>query len=171
MSVARMLRFPNPVNEVAARLVAAGVVVMSLPVVLFGWTWLLIPLALGFVLRVAAGPRWSPLALVVTRLVVPRLRVRQKLVAGPPKRFAQAIGATLSIAACVATFVADAPMLGRMLAAMIAAAAFLESAFALCLGCAIFAGLMRIGVIPQSVCAECAEISERLAGFEARDVA
>lgn len=171
MALARILRFPNPVNEVAARLVAAGVVVMSVSVAAFGWTWVLIPLALGFVLRVAAGPRWSPLALVVTRVIVPRLPVRAKFVAGPPKRFAQAIGATLALAACVVTFGADAPTIGRVLAAIIALAAFLESAFAFCLGCVMFSGLMRIGVIPQSVCAECADISARIAPASTRNVA
>lgn len=171
MALARILRFPNPVNEVAARLVAAGVVVMSVAVAAFGWTWILIPLAVGFVLRVACGPRLSPLALLVTRVIVPRLPVRSKLVAGPPKRFAQGIGATLALAACIAAFGFDAETTARVLTAMIAIAAFLESAFAFCLGCAMFSSLMRIGVIPQSVCAECADISARIAPESTRNVA
>jgi hypothetical protein len=40
-------------------------------------------------------------------------------------------------------------------------AATLESVFAFCVGCKIFAGLMRIGVIPEAVCAECADIWSR----------
>ncbi len=36
--------FPNPVNEVAARTVAAGVVIMALGVAVPGWGWLLVPL-------------------------------------------------------------------------------------------------------------------------------
>ena len=39
----------------------------------------------------------------------------------------------------------------------------LESAFALCLGCVVFNRLMRWGVIPETVCVECADISRRLA--------
>ena len=50
---------------------------------------------------------------------------------------------------------------------MIVLAAALESVFALCLGCKAFALLMRAGVIPESVCAECADLS--LGGF--RDLA
>lgn len=168
--VARILRFPNPVNEVAARLVAAGACCMALAVAL-GVRWMVIPLALGFVLRVLAGPRWSPLALLVTRVVVPKLPVAPRLVAGPPKRFAQGIGAVLSVGALLATYAFGVPVVGQVLAAMIVGAAFLEAAFGFCLGCAIFALLMRVGLIPQSVCLECADISGRLAAAEARQVA
>ena len=41
-------------------------------------------------------------------------------------------------------------------------AAGLESIFAVCLGCQVFALLMRIGLVPASVCEECADISRRL---------
>jgi hypothetical protein len=38
----------------------------------------------------------------------------------------------------------------------------LESIFAYCLGCKIFGLLMRVGVIPAEVCAECADVRVRL---------
>jgi hypothetical protein len=41
-------------------------------------------------------------------------------------------------------------------------AAALESLAGYCVGCRIFGMLMRIGVVPESVCAECADISLRL---------
>ena len=44
---------------------------------------------------------------------------------------------------------------------VIAVAATLEAVFALCLGCAIFAGLMRVGVIPEAICQECNDIRNR----------
>src|SRR4051794_34225073 len=96
-----LLSFPNPVNEKAARVVAAGVIVLCLLALLPGLTWLSLPIAVGFLLRVASGPRFSPLGLLATRLVAPRLG-SPKLVPGPPKRFAQAIGASLSSAAALA---------------------------------------------------------------------
>ena len=34
----------------------------------------------------------------------------------------------------------------------------LKQVFAVCLGCAIFARLMRIGLIPEDVCQECSDI-------------
>ena len=44
---------------------------------------------------------------------------------------------------------------------LLACAAFLEAAFGLCLGCKGFALLMRAGVIPESVCLECSDLSLR----------
>ena len=62
-----LFAFPNPVNELSARLVAGGVVAVTLVILLFGQYWLLIPLAYGFVARVLTGPTLSPLGQVVTR--------------------------------------------------------------------------------------------------------
>ncbi len=47
------------------------------------------------------------------------------------------------------------------LVATIAVAAFLESVFGVCIGCTVFAFLMRAGVIPDQVCAACADLSLR----------
>ena len=163
----RLLSFPNPVNEVAARVVASGVVVLCAALLATRWTWLVVPLAYGFVARVASGPRFSPLGLLATRVVVPALPVDEKLVPGPPKRFAQAIGAVLSVGALVA-FAFGASGLGFVLVAMITAAATAEAVLGFCLGCKVFAGLMRVGVVPASVCTECADISARLAARTAR---
>ena len=97
----RLFRFPNPVNEVAARTVAAGVVVQCVAVLVLtavgghNWFWLTVPLAYGFLARVAAGPTLSPLGRLATQVVAPRLG-HEKPVPGPPKRFAQAMGATTS---------------------------------------------------------------------------
>ena len=41
-------------------------------------------------------------------------------------------------------------------------AAGLESIAGYCIGCKVFGLLMRAGVIPADVCAECADISGRL---------
>ena len=96
-------------NEVAARLVAAGAALQAVAYLITGWPVLLVTLAVGFVLRVLTGPRLSPLALLVTRVVVPRLDVAPRLVPGPPKRFAQGIGATLSVGALLALAGAERP--------------------------------------------------------------
>src|SRR5690242_10923962 len=101
---ADLLSFPNPVNEVSARLVAAGVVVMAALTIALDQPWILIPLAYGFVARVLTGPTLSPLGQLVTRVITPRLPVPPKYVAGPPKRFAQGIGATLTVTAAVLHF-------------------------------------------------------------------
>ncbi len=99
-----LFRFPNPVNEVSARLVAGGVVVLALVILVGHQPWLLAPLAYGFVARVLTGPTLSPLGQVVTRVVTPRLPVAPRLVPGPPKRFAQGIGAAVTVSAAVLHF-------------------------------------------------------------------
>jgi hypothetical protein len=150
----RRFGFPNPVNEVAARVVAAGVVIECLLFLVTRQPVIVAAIAYGFVARVLAGPRYSPLGLLATRVIVPRLRVPPKLVPGPPKRFAQGIGATLSVAALVA-YVLGATGFAMLLVAAIVVAATLESALAICLGCRIFAVLMRAGIIPETVCEAC----------------
>ena len=153
--------FPNPVNEVAARTVATGVVVMALGVAVAGWGWLLVPLTYGFWARVLTGPTLSPLGQFATRVVAPRLREHERLVPGPPKRFAQAIGVAFSTTASVLWLLGTTGA-ARVVVAALAGAAFLEAAFGLCLGCRAFALLMRAGLVPEQVCEDCADISRRI---------
>jgi uncharacterized protein DUF4395 len=155
MTAREVFSFPHPVNELSARLVAGAVVIMTVSAIVFDQPWLVIPIAYGFVARVLTGPTLSPLGLLVTRVITPRLPLRQKYVAGPPKRFAQGIGATLSVAAFIAYFGLGNAGVAYVLLGAIAVAATLESVFAFCLGCAIFGLLMRWGVIPAEVCDRC----------------
>ena len=155
-----MLGFPRIVDEVSARLVAAVVAVLALVALLTGTAWLIAVLAAGFVLRVLAGPRLSPLALLVTKVVRPRLPLAERPTPGPPKRFAQAVGAALTGLAAVLVL-GPGLAAGWWLVGAVVVAATLESCLGLCLGCQAFAGIMRLGVIPASVCAECADLALR----------
>ncbi|NUQ90503.1 MAG: DUF4395 domain-containing protein [Glycomyces artemisiae] len=157
----RLFSFPNPVNEVAARLVAAGVVLMSVAALVFQAEWLVVVIALGFIARVATGPTLSVLGQLVTRVIVPRLPVEPKPVPGPPKRFAQGIGVAFSVTSALLLLVFDADLAGWIVLAALAAAATLESAFAFCLGCKMFALLTKAGLIPASVCEACNDITAR----------
>lgn len=161
MTFRRLFSFPNPVNEVAARTVAAGVVTMAVLELTTEARWVLIPLAFGFWARVLTGPKLSPLGRFATRVVAPRLPERAKYVPGPPKRFAQGIGAALTTAALIA-WLAGALGFADALVAMLLVAASLEAFAGYCLGCKVFALLMRAGVVPESACVECADISKRL---------
>jgi hypothetical protein len=162
-----VFEFPNPVNEKAARTVAGGVVVLCAATLVltiaFGhsWLWLTVALAYGFLARVAAGPTLSPLGQLATRVVAPRLGASRP-VAGPPKRFAQAIGATLSVAAAIVGVGLGFDTAALVLVAMILVAATLESVFAICIGCWIFGHLMRLGVIPEATCEACNNVQVRL---------
>ena len=120
--------------------------------------WLLLVLAYGFVARVATGPTLSPLGQLATRVLTPRLPFAPKYVAGPPKRFAQGIGATLSLGAVTAYYAFGETGVAYVLVGLIIVAATLESVFALCLGCKIFSVLIRFGVIPEEICERCNNI-------------
>jgi hypothetical protein len=161
VSTSRLFSFPDPVNEVSARLVAAGVVLMAAIILFVGQTWLVAVLAYGFVARVLTGPTLSPLGRVVTDVITPRLPLAARPTAGPPKRFAQGIGATLSTAAAIAHFGFGSATVANVLVAMILVAASLEAFVGFCLGCTIFRGLMRLGVIPETVCEACNNLQLR----------
>lgn len=153
-----LFTFPNPVNEHAARVVAFGVVAMSTVTIVFDQHWLLFVIAYGFVARVLAGPRFSPLGRIATQVVVPLLGRTPKLVPGPPKRFAQGVGAVFSLTALVLHFGFGATGAADVVLGLLVVAASLEAFLAICLGCIVFGRLMRAGVIPREVCESCDDL-------------
>jgi Domain of unknown function (DUF4395) len=155
--------FPNPVNEKAARVVAGVVLATVIAILATGAYWLLIPLAYGFWARVLTGPTLSPLGWLAQNVVAPRLGEKRP-VPGPPKRFAQAMGALMSTAALVLALIAGDHTAADIVLILFLPAAGLESIFGYCVGCKIFGLLMRVGVVPETVCLECADISDRLQG-------
>jgi len=155
----RVFAFPNPVNEVAARTVAGGVLILAIVTLVSRSPWVLAVLVAGFWARVLTGPTLSPLGQLATRVVAPRLGPA-KYVPGPPKRFAQGVGTAFTSGALVA-YLAGPPTVAWVLVGFIVVAATLESVFALCLGCKAFALLMRAGVIPEQVCDACNDLSLR----------
>ena len=152
--VRRLFRFPDPVNETSARVVAGGVVLQAVAFLLTGQGWFLVPLVYGFVARVAAGPTLSPLGRFATHVVTPRLTaVEHRLVPGPPKRFAQAVGVAFSSVAAVA-WLLGVPTVSYVAIGLLALAATLESVLAVCLGCIAYRFFRE--------CEDCNDISERL---------
>lgn len=156
----RVFGFPHPVDEVSARLVALGVVAVGLLAASTLHPLVVGVLAYGFVARVLTGPRLSPLGRLATQVVRPRLTVTPRLVPGPPKRFAQGVGAALSCAALVLVL-AGVDGAARALLLVLVAFASLEAFLAFCLGCVVFGWLMKAGLVPDDVCAECSDLSLR----------
>ena len=154
-----LFAFPNPVNEYAARVTAGLVVVLAVVTAATGSLWGLLAIAVGFWLRVLFGPRISPLALLSVKVITPRLG-KVKLVPGPPKRFAQGIGAAVSTTALLLLSSGAAPAAWTLLGILVVAAS-LEAFAGFCLGCTIFGFLQRRGVIPEDVCEACNNISLR----------
>ncbi len=155
MTRATLFSFPDPVNEVSARVVAGGVVLLSLAAIVSGWAPLTAVIAYGFVARVLTGPTLSPLGQLATRVVTPRLHVPARLVPGPPKRFAQAMGVVFSVSAAILAIGFHDRLAAGLVLGCLVVAATLESVFALCLGCKVFALLMRAGIIPERICERC----------------
>src|SRR3954454_9377709 len=146
--MSRLLGFPNPVNEKAARTVAAGVLMLTITTIVLGavaghgWLWLTALLALGFLARVLTGPRLSPLGQLATRVIAPRLGA-PKEVPGPPKRFAQSIGLGVTTLATIAWFGFGSAAATEGLLVLLLVFALLESVLGFCAGCWLFGLLMR----------------------------
>jgi hypothetical protein len=151
--VRKLFSFPDPVNETSARVVAAGVLVETALFLVFREGWLLVPLVYGFAARVLTGPTLSPLGLVATRAITPRLHVDHRYVAGPPKRFAQGIGLAFTGGAVVA-WALGAPVATYVLLGLLMVAASLEAFLAICLGCILYRFFWD--------CPDCNDISARL---------
>ena len=156
-----LFAFPNPVNEKAARTVAGVVLAGVIVTLVTGWYWLLIPITYGFWARVLTGPTLSPLGWTAMHVIAPRLGAK-RYVPGPPKRFAQGMGAVMSTTALILALVVGDHTAADVVLALFIPAAGLESIVGYCLGCKVFGLLMRAGLIPETVCVECADISGRL---------
>lgn len=150
-----LFSFPNPVNETSARLVAGAVAIVAVLAIAFQQGWLIPVLAYGFVARALTGPTLSPLGQLATRVVTPRLPGRHRYAPGPAKRFAQALGAACTSVATAVYFTGFQEEAYALLG-LIALFASLEAGFALCIGCKAFFLGMRLGLVPPSVCEDCA---------------
>lgn len=156
----RVFSFPDQVDERAARTVAAGVLAVAVVTVAFRVPWLVLPLAYGFWARLLTGPTLSPLAQLATRVVLPRLGSSPRPTPGPPKRFAQGLGAFVTTSTLL-VWAAAGWGVARWLIVALTVPAFLESAVGYCVGCAIFTQLIRLGIVPATACPECADLSRR----------
>src|SRR5438270_1413928 len=127
MATKELFTFPNPVDEVSARLVGAGVLTMAAATLATRRRWLLFPIAYGFVARALTGPTLSPLGQLATRVIRPRLPVAERLTAGPPKRFAQTLGAVVTLSALALAYPLKRPKAADALVGLMVVFATLES--------------------------------------------
>ena len=108
-------------------------------VLLTGSPWLLLAQAVVFALG-ALGR--SPYTLVFRYVVRPRLGPPAELEDPRPVRFAQSVGLAFAVAALLG-HVTGATVLATIATAAALAAAFLNAAFGLCLGCELYLILKR----------------------------
>jgi hypothetical protein len=156
--VATVIGFPETVDERAARTVAGGVVALTATALISDRPWLAAPIAYGFAARVLAGPTLSPLGLLATRVVVPRLAGEPRMVPGAPKRLAQGMGLGFSGGALLLGVGLRRPAAARVMLGALLAAASLESFAGICLACKMFPYLVRAGIVSERACPDCADI-------------
>jgi hypothetical protein len=114
--------------------------------------WLLAAQTLVFATGAAAGLRRSPYGWLYQRFVAPRLGPPAELEPAAPPRFAQVVGLAFAAVGTVG-FLAGVPVLGDAAAGLALAAAFLNAAFGLCLGCELYLILRRTTARAQRVAA------------------
>ena len=159
--MSKLFSFPNPVNDYSARLVAGFVVALAVATIALDVPWLTAVIAIGFFLRVTTGPKIDPIALLVTRGIVPALGDPNKPVPGPPKRFAQGLGFAMSATAAVLALGFGLVGAAYIVLIPLIFAASLESFLGFCMGCWMFGHLLRFGMIPESVCLDCLDVQAR----------
>jgi hypothetical protein len=109
---------------------------------------LLVFITASFAVGALLGNSKHPYGLVFKKLIRPRLAAPKELEDPRPPQFAQLIGL---IVAGVGVVLYLAGVQGGLVFAAGAAfiAAFLNAAFAFCLGCQIYVGLQRLGLIKK----------------------
>jgi hypothetical protein len=101
-----------------------------------------------FIIGTAVGPAKHPYSYVFKYLVRPALKPPTALENATPVHFAQFVGLIVTGTGLVLHLLGVAYAL-PVAAAAAFTAAFLNAVFAYCLGCQIYLGLKRIGLIPS----------------------
>jgi len=123
---------------------AAWVTTAVLAVVLLTGSWVLLAVQTAiFAVGAFAGLRWAPYGLLYRLLVAPRLAPPAELELAAPPRFAQGVGFAFAAVGTVG-YATGLTAVGVVATAFALAAAFLNAAFGLCLGCELYLLIRRI---------------------------
>jgi hypothetical protein len=151
--------FPHPVNEYAARALAGLTFATAIAVIAIQSSWLLLLLVYLFAAGVVAGPKITPTGWLAVYVIGPRFIKRKKIVAGPPKQFAQGVGMVFSVTAAVLAIVFGQEVVAFSLVGVLVVFSGLEAFAGFCMGCFVFGYLMKWGVIPAELCQRCNDIT------------
>lgn len=131
---------------------AAGLtaIVFVLILVTGAW-WLALAQAVVFAIT-AIDPRRGPYSVLFRALVAPRLGPPAEREPAQPVRFAQALGGVFALTAAIAYGAGGTAgtAVGIVAAAFGLAAAFLNSAFGICLGCELYLATRRMTGRPMA---------------------
>jgi hypothetical protein len=120
--------------------------------------WLLAAQLVVFALGAVLGAASTPYAWVFRRFVRPRLGPPAELEDPRPPRFAQTVGLVFSVLG-LAAILAGLTTAGLVAVGLALAAAFLNAAFGLCLGCEVYLLLRRATGRRTSQPSICKEVS------------
>jgi MFS family permease len=99
--------------------------------------------AVVFAIGAAGGPRRHPYGLLFANLVAPRLGPVTEREPVPPLKFAQLVGFVFAVVGVVG-FATGATIVGLVATGFALTAAFLNAAFAICLGCQLYPLIARL---------------------------
>ncbi len=99
--------------------------------------------AVVFAIGALGGPRKHPYGLIFAKLVAPRLAPVTEKEPVPPLKFAQLIGFVFAVVGTVG-FATGLGTLGLIATGFALVAAFLNAAFAICLGCQLYPLVARL---------------------------
>ncbi|MDT5090950.1 MAG: hypothetical protein QOH60_313 [Mycobacterium sp.] len=105
--------------------------------------------AVVFAITAWRGPRRGPYGMVFAHLVAPRLAPVTEREPVPPLKFAQLVGLIFAVIG-VAGFATGQSVVGLAATAMALVAAFLNAAFAICLGCQLYPLIARFRRSPAT---------------------
>ena len=127
------------------RVAAALTTLVLAAVLLTGNVWLLLAQAAVFAIGVAAGPASTPYAWLYRRLVRPRLGPPSEMEDAAPPRFAQLCGLAFAGVGLLGAALGSGVVV-TVAVAFALAAANLNAAFGLCVGCETYLRLRRAGI-------------------------
>lgn len=133
---------PTQVDPRGPRFAAWVTTVVLAVVLVTGWWPLLAAQAVVFAVGAVAGFGVAPYSVLYRTFVAPRLGPTDEREDTAPLRFAQGVGFGFALVG-VLGYAAGVPALGLVATAFALAAAFLNAAFAFCLGCETYLLIRR----------------------------
>ena len=128
---------PAYIDPRGPRLGAAITTIVLAIVLITSSGWLLLAQAVIFAIGALSGLKYAPYGLLYRALIRPRLAKPTELEHPAPPTFAQAVG-FFFVAIGVVGYLADVTVLGVIFTALALAAAFLNAAFDICVGCEFY---------------------------------
>jgi hypothetical protein len=104
--------------------------------------------AVVFAIGALGGPRRHPYGVIFAKLIAPRLAPVTEREPVPPLKFAQLVGFVFAVAGAVG-FATGLSVLGLVATGLALVAAFLNAAFAICLGCQLYPLVARFRRTPS----------------------